>query len=136
MLPAQSNDMMDRFLSQEEAGVADSLLLIALANELVDAEATEAEIMSWLETQEWGKKLQGLRADDGIQSGHFHIALFESFGIKGGMMYSLFKTPRYAAHEASYQGFMTGTPYVNHIMTPDEVLASLSMALEMKEEEQ
>jgi hypothetical protein len=134
-LPAQSNAVMDQFLSREEADVPTSLLLIAQATDQLPSEAAPADAISWAEEQSWGKKLtQG--DDQAMTSGLFHLALFKSFNIKGGIMYTITKSPRSAALEAGYQGYITGVPYVNHKMTPVEVLDSLSMALEIQEAKQ
>ncbi|MDA3955233.1 hypothetical protein [Oceanispirochaeta sp.] len=134
-LTAQSNTVMDEFLSREGADATTSLLLIAQATGQLPGDASPSDAIKWREEQSWGGKFAN-QDDQSITSGRFHLALFQSFSIKGGIMYSLFKSPRLAALEAGYQGFVTGTPYVNHRMTPEEVLSSLSMALEMQEAKQ
>lgn len=134
-LTAQSNEVMDGFLEKQAADAGTALLLIAQASGELSDTATTEDAMKWCNDQKWGKKISKLNADDPITTGQFHVALFQSFGIKGGMMYSMTKSPRSAAHEAGYQGYITGTPYFNHKMTPYEVLDSLSTALETKEDE-
>jgi len=134
-LTAQSNEVMDGFLEKEAADAGTALLLIAQARGELPDSATTDDAIKWCADQSWGKKLRKLEADDSINTGQFHIALFRSFDIKGGMIFGLFKTPRAAAQEAGYQGYISGTPYVNHKMTPNEVLDSLSMALDAGEEE-
>ncbi len=130
---AQSNAQMDAFISLDTADAAGSLLLVGQATGALPEDAAPADAMIWASEQKWGKKLHSLDANEAMTTGLFHLALFESFGIKGGWGYTLSKSPRTAALEAGYKGFVSGRPYVNHKMTPDEVLYSLSMALEWQE---
>ena len=133
---AQSNAQMDAFLSLETAEAAGSLLLIAQATGALPGDAAPSDAMVWASEQKWGKRLNSLSGDEAMTTGLFHLALFESFGIGGGWGYTLTKTPRTAALEAGHKGFVSGRPYVNHKMTPDEVLYSLSTALEWQEEKE
>ncbi len=135
-LTAQSNQILDDFIAADTADAGTSFLLIAQATGQLDDSSTADDGLLWALQQPWGKKLKNVKSSDPVTTGAFHLALFQSFSIKGGIGYSLFKTPRYAAKEAGYQGFVTGTAYVNHRMTPDEVLDSLSTALDMTEEEE
>ncbi len=134
MLSAQSNEQLDRFMAQDKAPTADSLLLIAQAVGDLDAQAEAEDAMAWARKQKWGKKFKKIKGDSPVKSGLFHLALFKSFGIKGGWAFKMTPTARTAALEAGYQGFTMGQPYVNHQMSPDEVLYSLSAALERQED--
>lgn len=133
MLMAQSNEQLDRFMEQETALAADSLLLVAQAVGELDSDAKPAQAMDWAKEKKWGKKLKKISADSPMHSGLFHLALLQSFGIRGGWAFNWFPGPRTAVLEAGYQGFIAGQPYVNHPMSPDEVLYSLSTALEIQE---
>ena len=130
---AQSNAQLDAFLSLETADAAGSLLLVAQATGALAPDAAPSDAMVWASEQKWGKRLESLNGDEAMTTGLFHLALFESFGISGGWGYTLSRSPRTAALEAGYKGFITGRPYVNHRMTPDEVMYSLSKALEWQE---
>ena len=130
---AQSNAQLDAFLSLETADAAGSLLLIAQATDALPPDATPSDAMVWASEQKWGKRLKSMDGKDAMMTGIFHLALFDSFGIGGGWGYTLSKSPRTAALEAGYKGFVTGRPYVNHKMTPEEVMYSLSMALDWQE---
>ncbi len=134
-LTAQSNSVLDDFIVRDTADAGTSLLLIAQATGHLDDSATVEDGLTWALQQKWGKKLKNISSSDSITTGQFHLALFQSFSIRGGIFYTLFGTPRYAAQEAGYQEYVIGTAYVNHKMTPDEVLSSLSLALERTEEE-
>ncbi|MDC7234648.1 MAG: hypothetical protein PQJ58_15560 [Spirochaetales bacterium] len=134
-LAAQSNSVLDEFLNNEAADAGTALLLVAQAiGDLPDSASAE-DALQWKDDQKWGRKVK-LEKDDPVTSGQFHLALLKAFEIKGGMGYTLFASPRSAAQEAAYQGFIPGAAYVNHKMTPYEVLNSLSLALERQEEEE
>lgn len=130
---AQSNAQLDAFLTLETADAAGSLLLIAQATGALPSDAGPSDAMAWASEQKWGRRLKTDDGSEAMTTGLFHLALFESFGISGGWGYTLSKSPRTAALEAGYKGFVMGRPYVNHRMSPDEVMYSLSTALEWQE---
>ncbi len=132
-LMAQSNEQLDRFMKCETALAADSFLLIAQGTGELGSDAGPAQAMAWAQGKKWGKKLKKITADSPMSLGLFHLALFKSFEIRGGWAFNWFPCPRTAVLEADYKGFIAGRPYVNHAMSPDEVLYSLSAALEIQE---
>jgi len=133
---SQSNEVIDDFLGRDEADTGTAVLLIGQAlGELPDT-AGVTEAMTWAQSQSWKGKISKFEPEDPITLGRYFVALFQSFDIKGGMMYSLFKSPRHAALEAEYKGYLGGTPYYTRTMTPQEVLFSLSMAMDANKEEE
>jgi len=133
-LPAQSNELMDKFLSRDFADTGTTLLLIAQAKgTLGSSDSRPEDALQWASSQKWGSRFSDSKADDVMTSGIFYLALLESLSVKGGLMYSLFKSPRLAVKEAVYQGIYKGIPYVNHPMTPLDVLTSLSIVMERQE---
>ncbi len=123
----QSNDLLDRFLEVEEADVATSLLLIAQASGELPLEAVPQDGFFWGAEQNFGKYLKNLTPEDPISLGLFYLALFKAFDIKGGLMYNALGTPRYAAMEAGYLGYVEPSRlYYTRAMAPYEVLTGIT----------
>jgi hypothetical protein len=131
----QSNDLLDDFLSKESADVGTSLLLLAQSLNELPYEAGTEDAVAWAGSQSWWKTVQNLPPSDPLPLGRFFLVLFQSYEVNGkSLMFSLFKTPRYAAREAFSLNFCSGKPYYNRNLQPSEVLFAISMAMEASHE--
>jgi len=72
----------------------------------------------------------GTAALDGVS-----LLVMGAFGIKGGIMYSATKTPRYAYRELLYQGIIMGKADPDLAVSGDRLLFMISRALEREEGE-
>ncbi|MBI9100603.1 MAG: hypothetical protein JEY91_19165 [Spirochaetaceae bacterium] len=128
---SQSNDMLDSFLDRKSADIATSLLLVGQASGALPDNATIEQAYLWAGEQRFGKKILKLKQDIPIPMGLFYLILFESFNVKGGIWYTILHTPRQAALEAAYKGYIdSSTLYYNREMPPYEVLTSLTIIQE------
>ncbi|MDA3809478.1 MAG: hypothetical protein PF518_04010 [Spirochaetaceae bacterium] len=127
----QSNDLIDTFLGQKNADVATSLLLVGQASGALMENATIDQAYLWAGEERFGKKVLKLEQDAPIPMGLFYLIMFESFNVKGGIWYTILHSPRQAALEAAYKGYIdSSTLYYNRKMTPYEVLTSLTIIQE------
>ncbi|MEX2442844.1 MAG: hypothetical protein WD492_04530 [Alkalispirochaeta sp.] len=103
ILLAQSNEEIDRLLSQDPAQVGEAAYLVLTAAEIVEQDVTPQQAVSV--AQERGLLAADVRADDVVRFGELAYMLTDSFGVPGGLMYRLIPGPRYAAREVVYQGW-------------------------------
>jgi hypothetical protein len=100
---AQTAVEMDRILNTQEITYTQaSRFVLEAAGALPaggDAFAT-ARKNRWLPS--------GAEADDPIRLGELSLLIMKSFGIKGGIFYSLFSIPRYACRELVYMRIIQG----------------------------
>ena len=127
VLWGQSNDLLDRFLESDEADVATTLMLVAQASGDLPLDAAPRDGYAWGTEQEFGKYLKDVAFDDPISLGLFYLALFKTFDVEGGLMFNTVGSPRYAAMEAGYLGYVEPSRlYYTRSMEPYEVLTGIT----------
>mgnify|MGYP006270680465 FL=1 len=100
---AQSNEEIDRLLSQEPAQLGQAAYLVLTAAGLIEEDSSPGEALA--AAQERGIVSAEGQVDDPLRFGEFAYMLTDSFGVSGGLMYRLIPGPRYAAREVVYQGW-------------------------------
>ncbi len=127
----QSNELLDQFLEKDAADVATSLLLIAQASGNLSLDTVPEDGYAWALEQKFAKHVRKVSPDDPISLGLFYLALFKSFEIKGGGMFNVAGTPRYAALEAGFKGYVEPSSlYTTRSMPPYEVLTGITFVTE------
>ena len=127
----QSNVVLDEFLEAETADTATSLLLIAQAVGALPADADAADGYSWALEQDFDKHVEKREPDDPISLGLFYLALLKSYDVKGGLWFKAVGTPRHAALEAGYMGYVEPSRlYHTRSMPPYEVLTGITYVME------
>jgi len=129
----QSNAVLDAFLdeSRPEADVATSLLLVAQAAGELPEDATADDGFAWGLDASFGKHVAKLAPEDPVSLGLFYLALLKTFDIRGGLMFAAAGTPRYAAMEAAFRGYVEPSSlYYTRSMPPYEVLTGITYVLE------
>lgn len=108
---AQSNEILDTLLDQEQATLGHTAYLVFLAAEIADEEWSPDRATDELRALDWG--FEEADADDTVDLGALSFIIMKSFDMGGGIMYSLFPGERYAARELAYLGFVPGyaSPY-------------------------
>ena len=126
-LMGQSNEMIDAFLEDDKADVATSMVLIAQSLGELPMDASPMDGYQWAKAQSFGVHVAKKTPDDPVSLGLFYLALFKMSDIKGGFMFNLFGTPRYAANEAAYLGYVDpSTLYHTRSLLPYEVLTGIT----------
>lgn len=127
----QSNELLDRFLNRDEADVATAMLLIAQASGSLSLDAGPDEGYAWGIEQEFGKYVSRTGPEDPISLGLFYLALFQSWGVEGGLANKAAKYPRYAALEAGFLGYVEPSSlYYTRSVPPYEVLTGITYVSE------
>lgn len=128
---SQSNELLDSYLEQKSGDVATSLLFVGQASGLLPLDATPDQAYTWGTKQRFKRSILKLEPNDSIPLGVFYQVLFESFKIKGGIWFTIFRSPRQAALEANYKGLIdSSTLYYNRDMSPYEILTNITIIQE------
>lgn len=121
---AQSNEVVDRVLQQDELHVAEALYLVQVASGRVDEDVSVQDVY---DRTMFGFAQKG--ADEPVTLGEFSYIVMSSLEMSGGIMYSLSPGPRYAARELAYLGHIAsnGSPY--RTLSGNEALRILGSVL-------
>ena len=103
---AQSNEVLDQLLDQEQATLALTAYLVLSAADIVGEDASVEGAFEELRQKPWG--FQSAGPDDPVDLGTCALLVMKSFGMHGGIMYSLFPGKRYAARELAFRGAVVG----------------------------
>ena len=100
---AQSNELVDLILEQENATVASAAYVTLAAAGSIDDMTSPEEAFRLAVRNGWVSEARA--AGDSVTFGEFSHLLMQSFGKGGGLMYLIFPGPRYAAREVVYRGW-------------------------------
>jgi hypothetical protein len=103
---AQSNDFIDNVIGGQAITGAQAAYIILVASENLSDDADDSRAFEMVEQLGWVPP--GLTATSTINYGEFSYILMHAFGVKGGFMYQLFPTPRYAYRELRFQVVLQG----------------------------
>ncbi|GHV96429.1 hypothetical protein AGMMS50293_27490 [Spirochaetia bacterium] len=105
-LPAQTAERMDILLSSPEVSCAIAALAVLPAAALIPEDSSpEAAFAAALEQ---GVLPKNAEADKAIKLDELSFLIMRSFGMKSGLMYALFPSPRYAYREMIYRKLIQG----------------------------
>jgi len=129
-LDAQSNQIVDQLLDQKVAAFGDAAYLILSAAGTVPQDATPAQASAAVDS---AKLLPGShREDQPITLGEVCYLIMETQSLKGGLLYTLFPGPRYAAREFASLRLIRGSTHPTRTVTGEEVIRMLGDAMNLK----
>jgi hypothetical protein len=130
-LAAQSNQAVDRLLDEKQATIADAGYIILAASNIVTEDASPEQVMAALAD---GKLLApGRTAEQPITLGEVCYLVMKTTGMQGGLFYSLFPGPRYAAREMAFLHIAAeGNTHPGRTVSGQEVMHILGAALDRK----
>jgi hypothetical protein len=105
---AQSNEILDALLEENPASYGKTAYLVLSAADIVPETGDAARAVSEVNDRGWNRFGKG--ANDPVKLGEFAYMTMQAFGIKGGLMYTLFPSPRYAAREFGFKGYVKDRP--------------------------
>ncbi len=124
---AQSNDLIDALLDRETADFGSSLQLILSAGGLVDEEATSEEAYETFRSLGWRMRTKDL--SDPLTAGELSYLIMKSLRLRGGIMYSILPSPRYAFRELVYRGVIPPQTPPGRIVSGEQVVRYLGAVL-------
>ena len=132
----QSNEVLDKFLSQDRADLETSLWLILLASENLPSDASPQDVYPVLSSYSSTAHLDMSGLNNTVSFGEFAYAAMDIMNLPGGLLYTIFPSRRYAAKEFKFRGWIPGDPYPGEELTPWEVTTAISEILAWKEDGQ
>jgi len=128
---AQSNDIVDELLLEEEASFGKTAYLVLIASNLISEDATIDNAVS--EVQEQGWKIETRGNNEPIKLGELSLMLMKSLEINGGIMYKITSNARYACRELSYLGLVIGNNSPYRTLSGEEALMFISRVIAWKQ---
>jgi hypothetical protein len=103
---AQSNEFMDGLLEAKTVTVGQASYLVLGAAERIGGDSDAQAAFAKAEELGWTPKASA--AEDPISYSSYAYLLMRAFELKGGIMYSLFHSPRYAYRELASRQMIQG----------------------------
>ncbi|MEI6875639.1 MAG: hypothetical protein WCL50_11005, partial [Spirochaetota bacterium] len=103
---AQSSEFVDSLLGKKAITVGQTAYLVLVASGNISEDADEARAFELLQNMGWAPA--GSAVDKPIELSTYCYVLMRAFDIKGGIMYTLFPSPRYAYRELSSMEVIQG----------------------------
>jgi len=132
-LSAQSNELMDEFLSRPAADLGTSTYLVLAASGIIDNSSSPEDAVNWLSRSALARRFPDMDGSRNISYGEFSYLLMEIMEIPGGVMYRMIPGPRYAAREIAYREMILGKSMPGRDLRPYEVISTLILVLEERE---
>ncbi len=129
--PAQSNDVLDRILSEEQLSYGSAAYLLLVATGRAAEETSLQQAVSLAEQE--GFALEGFESADGLSLGQYSFMLMRAFELPGGIMYRILPSPRYAAREMEYAGVIQGPAIPGMVLSGNEAVRMLERVLYQRE---
>jgi hypothetical protein len=130
-LDAQSNEVIDELLEQEQARYGQAVYLVLVAVELLPEDAIEEEAIEMLEQTGWGIPIKA--PEETILLGEYAFLVMKALDMPGGVMYAAFPGPRYASRELNYRRITLGRNNPYKTLSGTEVVSILGRAMRWKE---
>ncbi|MEM5948741.1 hypothetical protein WKV44_09320 [Spirochaetia bacterium 38H-sp] len=130
---AQSNEVIDKILNQKAITCGYAAYLILNAGGIISEDTSPDS--AWERWLNMGYVKSNKKAQDPISLGEFSFLITKTFDIPGGMMYSLFPSPRYAARELAYLGYIAENPGPYRNLSGKEAISILGRILRGQEDE-
>ena len=124
---AQSNEIIDDILSQERLTCANGAYAALTAAGLIADESSPEDAFTYLKDQGWIR--QSRQANDEMSLGEYSFALMKGFSMSGGIMYTIFPSPRYASRELGYMGYISRDAGAYRGLGGSEALSILGQVL-------
>lgn len=129
---AQSNQVLDNLLLAQEANFGEAVYMIAVGSGIADEDMSVADAVQLVSENRWNKAGKG--AGDKITLGEASFIIMKALKIRGGLMYMLFPSPRYAVRELDYLEFLNVEPHPRNKITGKDFLDILNKAIAYKED--
>ena len=129
--PAQSNDVLDRILAEEQLTYGSAAYLLLLATGKAPEETPPEQAVRLAERE--GIALEGVGPAEGLSIGQYSFMLMRAFQLPGGIMYRIIPGPRYAAREMEYAGVIQGMAIPGMAVSGNEAVRMLERVLHQKE---
>ncbi|MDA3947998.1 MAG: hypothetical protein PF508_02130 [Spirochaeta sp.] len=144
---AQSNQIIDEVLAQDQIDYGHAIYLLLSAGGIIDDDATVEEAHRLFESGPASRSNGstggsarlpqtplGYPPDHPVTLGEFSLLTMETFGISGGWMYTITSRPRYAARELAFRNVIQGRAYPRMELSGERAMRIVGRVLALEEE--
>lgn len=124
----QSNQVLDDLLAEERASLGKAAYLVLTAAGVAEEGRSVEEAFALLREKPWG--FSASSPEETLTLGSYASMVMHAFGMRGGLMYSLFPGKRYAAREFAYRGFLQGNTSPGRVLSGRDAVHALGRVLE------
>lgn len=103
-LMGQQSNIIDDVISQRSIDLQNATYLALTAGDIIDESTEPSEALKVLQDLNWSIKKAETNRE--LTLGDSTVLLMNSLKVKGGIMYSLTKQPRYAYKEMVFRGIL------------------------------
>jgi hypothetical protein len=128
---AQTAGKLERLLGAPIVSYQDAAWLVLSSVEAVPGGTTPTDAYQFALNQKWLPKKAA--ADDSITLGGVSLLIMQAAGIKGGLMFTLTHSSRYAYRDLVYRGLIQGRAYATQKISGERLLQILGRVLEYTE---
>lgn len=126
-LYGQDAAFIESVLEMERLDIGTASQLVLQGAEIIGEDAGAEEYLEYIQKAGW--RIRTDQPEKTVTLGDFSLLVMKSFDFSGGIMYTLFPVPRYAAREIAFRGFLRGSPDPTRVLTGNEALQILSAVL-------
>ncbi len=126
----QSNEMIDELLAKDIADFDSSLYLILSAGGLIDESTSPEQAYEAFRSLGW--RLTSKERDDSLTMRELSYLIMRSLGVNGGVMYTIFPSPRYAFRELVYKGVISRQVPPDRVVSGEQVVRYLGAVLRLE----
>jgi len=130
---AQTAERIEKLLKQDKVSYRDAALLVLEATGHLESEKQTSADDAFNFAVERGWLPKNMEAQNAISLERLSFLIMQSFGLKGGLLYSLAKNPHYAYRELVYKDIIQGKAYPKMFVSGDKFLVMISRILAPEE---
>jgi len=134
MLSAQSNEVLDTFLTMDNSDFATTVYLVLSASGVVPEDVPPRVAYQALLQKGWG--FPQSNTDRPVLWGEYSLLLMKAFNLKGGILYSVLGGQRYAVKEVNFLRLLPYDKGIYDPITPYEAMLALQTLMEDKAPEE
>ncbi len=128
---AQSNEILDAVLAEEQLTYGSAAWLLLLANSSVTEETTRTEAVAAIARA--GIGLPDRAANETVTLGEYALLAMRVFEIDGGFAYRILPSPRYATRELVFLKIIQGHDYPGMSLSGERGMRILGRVLGLRE---
>ncbi len=128
---AQSNAILDELIAQKPVLLGQAAYLVLSAAGQIPDSATVDQATQMVHQKKWASPL--LKASDPLPLDQLSYIIMSSLDIKGGLLYTIFPSPRYALRELTFLRVAAAPAWPDKLVAGDEAMRMLTKAMDIKE---
>lgn len=129
---SQSNEMIDKLLDEQKARFGLSAYLVLAASGKIPEEASVEDAMEALDNRSFSS-LKKKTKDDFITFRELAYLVMQAFEMRGGIMYRIVPSPRYAYKEMLFINLLNANQKDRAPINSDEMIDLLSGVMEWRD---